>query len=136
MFLRPASEHNPSTRCATEFSNPGRFRDQEFHIAVGGDVSDLLGPEDWMDGNKDGVGPKHPQDRNDLIERLLHADADAVARSDAQLGEGLGRRQGLGVKLSERQRCAPAEKGLLVGGRRHCRIELRGYGRHLSGSSY
>ena len=79
-FVRTASEHNPFTRSATEFRNAGRFRDQEFHIAVGSDVSDLLGPKHGMDRNKDGVGPKHSQDRHDLIKRLLHADADAVAR--------------------------------------------------------
>jgi len=136
LFVRTASEHNPSTRRATEFRNAGRLRDQELHIAVGGDVSDLLGPEHWMDGNKDGVGPKYAQDRNDLIKRLLHANADAVARSDPQLGEGLGRRHGLGVELPERRRFAPAQKGLLVGGRRQCVIELSGYRHHLSGSSY
>ena len=67
-------------RCVTEFRNAGRVRDQEFHIAVVDHVSDLLGVEHGMDRNKDRVGPKHPQDRNDLIERLLHADADAVTR--------------------------------------------------------
>ena len=77
-------DHNAPMRCVTEFRNAGRFRDQEFHIAVVDHVSDLLGVEHGMDRNKDRIGPKHPQDRNDLIERLLHADADAVARSTPQ----------------------------------------------------
>jgi hypothetical protein len=71
-------------------------------------VSDLLGPKHWMDGNKDGVGPKYAENRNDLIKRLLHANADAIAWSDPQLGEGLGRRDGLSVELPEGQRYALA----------------------------
>jgi hypothetical protein len=78
-------------------------------------VADPIGSEHRMDGNKDGVRPKYAQDRNDLIERLLHANADAIARSDPELGEGLGRRHDLSVELPERQRFAPAKNGALVG---------------------
>lgn len=94
--------HNAPVRCVTELRNAGRIRDQEFHIAVVDHVSDLLGVEYGMDRNKDRVGPKHSQNRSDLIEVLLHADTDAVARSDPQLGECLRRRHGLGVELPER----------------------------------
>ncbi len=53
---------------------------RSFISQSGGDVSDLLGTEHGMDRNKDRVGPKDAQDRDDLIKRLLHANADAVAR--------------------------------------------------------
>src|ERR1051326_5940839 len=39
---------------------------------------DLLRAEHRMNRYKDRVGPKHPQDCNDLIEILLHTDADTV----------------------------------------------------------
>ena len=136
LFGRTTPEHNAPTRRATEFRNAGRFRDQELHIAVVDHVTDLIGAEHGMDRNKDRVGPKHPQDRNDLIECLLHADADAVTRSDPPLGEGLGRRHGLGVELPERQRFAPAENSGLAGDGRQRLLELCGYRRHLSGGSY
>jgi len=123
-------------RSAAEFRHAGRFREQELHIAVGGDVFDLLGPEDWMDGNKDGVGPEHPQDPDDLVKRLLHTNADAVAGLDSQLGEGLGCRHSLGVELPERQRFASAEKSGLVGDSRERLLELCGYCCQLFGRSY
>ena len=123
-------------RCVTEFGNAGRVRDQKFHIAVVHHVSDLLGVEHGMNRNKNGIGPKHPQDCNDLVERLLHADANAVTRSDSQLGEGLGRRHGLSVQLPEGQRFAPAENRGLVGDSRQCLLELCGYGCQPSGRSY
>ena len=80
LFGWATPEHNAPMRCVTEFVNASGFRDQEFHIAVVDHVSDLIGAEHGMDRNKDRVGPKHPQDRNDLIEGLLHADADAITR--------------------------------------------------------
>ena len=61
LFVRAAPEGNAPMRCVAEFRNAGRVRDQELHIAVGGDVSDLIGPEHGMNRNKDRVGPKHPR---------------------------------------------------------------------------
>ena len=49
LFGRTTPEHNASMRCVTEFRNAGRFRDQEFHIAVIDRVSDLIGPVHGMD---------------------------------------------------------------------------------------
>ena len=114
-------------RSVTEFDNAGGFRDQELHIAIRGHVPDLLSPQHRMDGNNDGIGQKYAQDRDDLIKRLLHANPDSVARSDAQLSEALRRRDGLGVEFAERQRFAPAENSGLVGDSRQRLLELCGY---------
>ena len=122
-------------RCVAEFRNAGRVRDQEFHIAVVDHVPNLIGTEDGMDRNKDPIGPKHSQDRNDLIEGLLHANADAVTRQHSKRSETLCRGHGLSVELAKGERLTPAENGLLVVKSRQRLLELCGYGRQLSGSS-
>ncbi len=44
-------------------------------------VFDLLGAEDWMDRNEDGVGEKNADNCDDLVKGLLHANTDTIARA-------------------------------------------------------
>src|SRR5208337_1133326 len=109
-----ANDEFDPVRKTRHFVHPVRVGDQSAHTRVLYDVLDVGLLEPRQDWNYDSIGEENAKDDRYLVEGLLHADADAVARLHANLMQTFRRRQRFLIKLRKGCRSRPADNGKFI----------------------